>query len=73
MNTTSTPMTGENYPMIRITDLHKSFIMGSQELVLQKGIDLEIPRGQMVTFVEVCSVLHQSPPSPHHGPASTFQ
>ena len=51
MNTTPTPMTGENYPMIRITDLHKSFIMGSQELTVLKGIDLEIPRGQMVAVV----------------------
>ncbi|MBX9658912.1 MAG: ABC transporter ATP-binding protein [Nitrospiraceae bacterium] len=37
--------------MIRITDLHKSFIMGSQELTVLKGIDLEIPRGQMVAVV----------------------
>lgn len=51
MSTTPTPMTGENYPMIRITDLHKSFIMGSQELTVLKGIDLEIPRGQMVAIV----------------------
>jgi lipoprotein-releasing system ATP-binding protein len=51
MNITPTPMTGENYPMIRITDLHKSFTMGSQELTVLKGIDLEIPRGQMVAIV----------------------
>lgn len=51
MSTTPTPMTGENYPMIRITDLHKSFIMGSQELTVLKGIDLEIPLGQMVAIV----------------------
>ena len=51
MNTTPTPMPGENYPMIRITDLHKSFIMGSQELTVLKGIDLDIPRGQMVAIV----------------------
>jgi lipoprotein-releasing system ATP-binding protein len=50
MNITPTPMTGENY-MIRITDLHKSFTMGSQELTVLKGIDLEIPRGQMVAIV----------------------
>ena len=37
--------------MIRITDLHKSFIMGSQELTVLKGIDLEIPRGPMVAVV----------------------
>ncbi|MDP3090399.1 MAG: ABC transporter ATP-binding protein [Nitrospira sp.] len=37
--------------MIRITDLHKSFTMGSQELTVLKGIDLEIPRGQMVAIV----------------------
>jgi lipoprotein-releasing system ATP-binding protein len=51
MSTTPTPMTDENYPMIQITDLHKSFIMGSQELTVLKGIDLEIPRGQMVAIV----------------------
>jgi lipoprotein-releasing system ATP-binding protein len=51
MSTTPTPMTGENYPMIQIRDLHKSFIMGSQELTVLKGIDLEIPRGQMVAIV----------------------
>lgn len=51
MITTPTPMTGENYPMIRITDLHKSFIMGSRELTVLKGINLEIPRGQMVAIV----------------------
>lgn len=52
MNITPTSSsTGENYPMIRITDLHKSFIMGSQELTVLKGIDLEIPRGQMVAIV----------------------
>ena len=51
MSTTPTPMTGENYPMIRITDLHKSFIMGSRELTVLKGINLEIPRGQMVAIV----------------------
>ncbi|MEK7300522.1 MAG: ABC transporter ATP-binding protein [Nitrospirota bacterium] len=37
--------------MIKITDLHKSFTMGSQELTVLKGIDLEIPRGQMVAIV----------------------
>jgi lipoprotein-releasing system ATP-binding protein len=51
MSTTSIPGTGENNPMIRITDLHKSFTMGSQELTVLKGIDLEIPRGQMVAIV----------------------
>jgi hypothetical protein len=73
MNTTPTPMTGENYPMIRITDLHKSFTMGSQEPALQKEIDLDIPRGPLVAIVEARSALHQSPPSPRQGPASTFQ
>jgi lipoprotein-releasing system ATP-binding protein len=52
MNTTPTSSsTGKNHPMIRIADLHKSFIMGSQELTVLKGIDLEIPRGQMVAVV----------------------
>ncbi|MEC4889701.1 MAG: ABC transporter ATP-binding protein [Nitrospira sp.] len=37
--------------MIRITGLHKSFVMGQQELTVLKGIDLEIPRGQMVAVV----------------------
>lgn len=37
--------------MIKITNLHKSFTMGSQELTVLKGIDLEIPRGQMVAVV----------------------
>ncbi|MCC6142010.1 MAG: ABC transporter ATP-binding protein [Nitrospira sp.] len=37
--------------MIRITGLHKSFTMGSQELTVLKGIDLDIPRGQMVAIV----------------------
>ena len=37
--------------MIKITNLHKSFTMGSQELTVLKGIDLEIPRGQMVAIV----------------------
>lgn len=37
--------------MIKITNLHKSFNMGSQELTVLKGIDLEIPRGQMVAVV----------------------
>lgn len=37
--------------MIRITNLHKSFTMGSQELTVLKGIDLDIPRGQMVAIV----------------------
>ena len=51
MSITPTPLIGENYPMIRITDLHKSFTMGSQELTVLKGINLEIPRGQMVAIV----------------------
>jgi len=53
MNTTSIsiPGTGEHFPMIKITNLHKSFTMGSQELTVLKGIDLEIPRGQMVAIV----------------------
>jgi len=37
--------------MIKITNLHKSFTMGTQELTVLKGIDLEIPRGQMVAIV----------------------
>jgi lipoprotein-releasing system ATP-binding protein len=42
---------GASAPMIRITGLHKSFVMGQQELTVLKGIDLEIPRGQMVAVV----------------------
>ncbi|HSN05018.1 MAG TPA: ABC transporter ATP-binding protein [Nitrospira sp.] len=37
--------------MIRIADLHKSFVMGQRELTVLKGIDLEIPRGQMVAVI----------------------
>lgn len=51
MSTTPISMTGEHVPMIKITNLHKSFTMGSQELTVLKGIDLEIPRGQMVAVV----------------------
>ncbi|ULA63212.1 MAG: hypothetical protein LZF86_100211 [Nitrospira sp.] len=49
--TTSMPQASEQHPMIRITNLHKSFTMGSQELTVLKGIDLDIPRGQMVAIV----------------------
>ena len=37
--------------MIRIADLHKTFVMGQRELTVLKGISLEIPRGQMVAVV----------------------
>lgn len=37
--------------MLRVVDLHKTFTMGSRELTVLKGIDLEIPRGQMVAVV----------------------
>lgn len=37
--------------MLRIVGLHKTFTMGSRELTVLKGIDLEIPRGQMVAVV----------------------
>lgn len=49
--TTSTLDTGKSHPMIRIADLYKSFTMGSQELTVLNGINLEIPRGQMVAIV----------------------
>ena len=37
--------------MIRIVGLHKSFVMGQRELTVLNGINLEIPRGQMVAIV----------------------
>jgi len=37
--------------MLRMVDLHKTFTMGSRELTVLKGINLDIPRGQMVAVV----------------------
>jgi lipoprotein-releasing system ATP-binding protein len=37
--------------MIKVTDLHKSFSMGSHELPVIKGIDLEIQRGELIAIV----------------------
>jgi lipoprotein-releasing system ATP-binding protein len=37
--------------MITITDLHKSFSMGSHELPVLRGINLEIQRGEMIAIV----------------------
>jgi lipoprotein-releasing system ATP-binding protein len=37
--------------MIKVTDLHKSFSMGSYELPVLKGINLEIRRGELVAIV----------------------
>jgi lipoprotein-releasing system ATP-binding protein len=37
--------------MIKITDLHKSFSMGSYELPVLKGINLEIQRGELIAIV----------------------
>jgi lipoprotein-releasing system ATP-binding protein len=37
--------------MIKVTDLHKSFTMGSRELPVIKGIDLEIQRGELIAIV----------------------
>lgn len=37
--------------MINVTDLHKSFSMGSYELPVLKGINLEIQRGELVAIV----------------------
>jgi hypothetical protein len=73
MSTIPTTGIGKNDPMIRITDLHKSFTMGSQELALPKEIDLDMPHGPLVAIVEARSALPQSPSSLHQGPASTFQ
>jgi lipoprotein-releasing system ATP-binding protein len=37
--------------MIKVTDLHKSFSMGSHELPVIKGINLEIQRGELIAIV----------------------
>ena len=37
--------------MIQVTDLHKSFPMGSYELPVLKGINLEIRRGELIAIV----------------------
>lgn len=37
--------------MIKVTNLHKSFSMGSYELPILKGINLEIQRGEFVAIV----------------------
>jgi lipoprotein-releasing system ATP-binding protein len=37
--------------MIKVTDLHKSFSMGSYELSVLKGINLEIQRGELIAIV----------------------
>ncbi len=37
--------------MIKVTDLHKSFSMGSYELPVLQGITLEIQRGELVAIV----------------------
>lgn len=47
----TTPHHSPEPAMLRIVDLHKTFTMGARELTVLKGIDLEIPRGQMVAVV----------------------
>lgn len=37
--------------MIKVTDLHKSFSMGSYDLPVLKGINLEIQRGEFIAIV----------------------
>ena len=37
--------------MIKITDLHKSFSMGSYELPVLKGINLEVQRSELIAIV----------------------
>jgi lipoprotein-releasing system ATP-binding protein len=37
--------------MIKVIDLHKSFSMGSYELPVLKGINLEIQRGELIAIV----------------------
>jgi lipoprotein-releasing system ATP-binding protein len=37
--------------MIKVTDLHKSFLMGAYELPVLKGINLEIRRGELIAIV----------------------
>ena len=41
----------DDAPMIKVTDLHKSFSMGSYELPVLKGINLEIKRGELIAIV----------------------
>ncbi|MFO0707962.1 MAG: ABC transporter ATP-binding protein [Nitrospira sp.] len=48
---TSSPPSGNGQPLIRIANLHKAFTMGARELAVLRGINLEIPRGQMVAVV----------------------
>lgn len=42
---------GDGPAMIRIANLSKSFTMGSRELTVLNGINLEISRGQMVAVI----------------------
>lgn len=44
-------MTIDDAPMIKVTNLHKSFSMGAYELPVLKGIDLEIKRGELIAIV----------------------
>jgi lipoprotein-releasing system ATP-binding protein len=37
--------------MIKVTDLHKSFVMDAYELPVLKGINLEIQRGELIAIV----------------------
>lgn len=50
MSTSAAP-TAAPTPLIRITDLHKTFAIGAQELHVLNGINLDIPRGQMVAVI----------------------
>ena len=40
-------------PMIRLRNLHKSYVMGSNKLHVLKGIDLDIGKGELVSIMGV--------------------
>ncbi len=47
----SSVFSAQHFSMIKVTDLHKSFSMGSYELPVLKGINLEIQRGELIAIV----------------------
>ncbi|RMG36573.1 MAG: lipoprotein-releasing ABC transporter ATP-binding protein LolD [Gammaproteobacteria bacterium] len=38
-------------PVLRVTDLHKSFQLGPSEIAVLRGVDLEVPRGRQLAIV----------------------
>jgi putative ABC transport system ATP-binding protein len=45
------PAGGGSHPMIRLRGVHKSYAVGANKLHVLKGIDLEIPAGEMVSIM----------------------